>query len=669
MIGLCPFHDEKTPSFTVSPSKNIYKCFGCGKGGGPVQFLMDHDSLSYPEAIRNLAGRYNIDIAEDSAEDAEEAKEQKRQEESYFIINKYAADYYSHQLTETQNGKAIALSYFKERGFLLSTIEKFQLGYAPEDGKALTVNAKAKQYNETFMKDLGLTSQKGYDFFRHRVMFPIHSISGKVIAFAGRTMSTSKSQPKYINSPETPIYNKRRVLYGMHLAKNSIRKKENCLVVEGYTDVISLVQNGVENVVASSGTAFTVEQVLLIKRYTDNVTFLYDGDAAGIKAALRGLDIVLENGMNVSLVLLPDGEDPDSYIRKIGNSSFEEFISDNAKDFIFFKMDLLLGEAGDDPIKRAGMIKDIISSVAKLRDPIKRSLYVKQCSQVLTIEESILVKEVNKQIRNEIKQKQLQKKREDRLKQRNESKFPEFKSNSNSVSPRPFPGIEGQPASSPSPSPSPFPDEAHSFPSEEQYHELDYWPEEKVVHKQSDFIVPQHDYQERDLARIVLAYGDQIVSIEDEEDITVADYVYSNISVVFEYFDNPLCKQIIEEAFRYTEQEDNKLSISQYFINHEDPNIANFAVDRMSTPYEFARWESIGVYLNQKMPEMNYFEDSLQAVLRFKLKKISKVLSKIMKRINEDESGDETRVTLLKAFKTLQAEKRELSDKLGNVIS
>ena len=465
------------------------------------------------------------------------------------------------------------------------------------------------------------------------------------------------------------IYNKRRVLYGMHLAKSSIRKKDNCLVVEGYTDVISLVQNGVENVVASSGTAFTAEQVLLIKRYTNSVTFLYDGDAAGIKAALRGLDIVLENGMDVSLVLLPDGEDPDSYIKKVGNSEFEAFITDNAKDFIFFKMDLLLGEAGDDPIKRAAMIKDIISSVAKLRDQIKRSLYVKKCSQVLGMDEAILIKEVNKQIRNEIKQKQLQQKREDRMKQRNSAR-PQassqgFRPNA-APSPNPSQGFDGP--LSPNPSPSPFPDELPPFP-DEQYHELDHWPEEKVVHKQPDFKLAQHDYQEKDLARIVLAYGDQLVSIDDEEEITVADYVFSNISVVFEYFDNPLCKQIIEEGFKYTEQADNKLTISQYFINHSDQAIANFAVDRMSTPYEFARWESIGVYLNQKMPEMNYLEDSLQAVLRFKLKKISNVLAKIMKRINEDESGEETRVTLLKAFKTLQAEKRELADKLGNVIS
>ena len=359
MIGLCPFHDEKTPSFTVSPSKNIYKCFGCGKGGGPVQFLMEHDSLSFPESIRQLAQRYNISIEEDQNVDKDQVAEKLRLEESYFIINKFASEFYTKQLFETQTGKAIALSYFKERGFLQATIEKFELGYSSDESKALTTKAASLQYKEAYMKDLGLTSQKGYDFFRHRVMFPIHNVSGKVVAFAGRTLSTQKSQPKYINSPETPIYNKRKTLYGLHLAKSAIRKGDNCLVVEGYTDVISLVQNGVENVVASSGTAFTREQVILIKRYTDNVTFLYDGDAAGIKAALRGLDIVLENGMNVSLVLLPDGEDPDSYVRKLGNADFEEFLSKNATDFIFFKMNLLMEEAGNDPVKRSAMIKDL----------------------------------------------------------------------------------------------------------------------------------------------------------------------------------------------------------------------------------------------------------------------------------------------------------------------
>lgn len=670
LIGLCPFHDEKTPSFTVSPSKNIYKCFGCGKGGGPVQFLMEHDSMSFPEAIRSLAGRYNIDIEEDSNQDKEEYEANRRQEESYFIINKFAADFYADQLKNTEDGRMIAMSYFKERGFLESTIEKFQLGYSPTGGKVLTDLAAEKQFNGEFMRDLGLTSQKGYDFFRSRVMFPIHAVSGKVIAFAGRTLSTQKSQPKYINSPETPIYNKRKVLYGMHLAKTSIRKKDNCLVVEGYTDVISLVQNGVENVVASSGTAFTTEQVRLIKRYTENVTFLYDGDAAGVKAALRGMDIVLENGMNVSLVMLPDGEDPDSYIRKSGNSAFEEYLADNAKDFIFFKMDLLMGEAGTDPIKKASMIKDIIGSVAKLRDPIKRSLYVSQCSQALNVDEAILVKEVNKQIRNEIKQKQLEQKREERLKQRAAMNKSQMQFDQPPTQWGPPPGQQQGPSPSQAGgSSSPFPNEPFPYEEPAGYHEMDEYPEERIKHRQPDFKLPTNDYQEKDLARIVISYGDQVITLDEEEEMTVADFIFTNINSVFEYFDNPLCKRVIEEGFKFADRQDKTLSISQFFINHSDQAISIFAIDRLSSPYEFADWERIGVYLNQKMPEKNFLEDSMQAVLRFKLKKISKVLDKIKERIAVDGTDDEGRVRLLKAFKKLQLEKKELAEQLGNVIS
>lgn len=657
MIGLCPFHDEKTPSFTVSPSKNIFKCFGCGKGGGPVQFLMEHDSMSFPEAIRHLAGKYNITLEEDSKEESDKYAEQKKIEESYYLLNQWALEHFVYNLNSTQDGKLIGLSYFKERGFLESTLEKFQLGFSLDNSKNLTEKAIKLQYKEDFLKELGLTSQKGYDFFRNRVMFPIHSVGGKVIAFAGRTLSSGKSQPKYINSPETPIYNKRKVLYGMHLAKTSIRKKENCIVVEGYTDVISLVQNGVENVVASSGTAFTQEQVRLIKRYTDNVTFLYDGDAAGVKAAMRGLDVVLENGMNVSLVLLPDGEDPDSFIRASGNANFESYVAENSKDFIFFKMDLLMKEAGNDPIKKSKMIKDIIGSVAKLRDPIKRSLYVRQCSQVLHVDEAILVKEVNKQIRSEIKQRDLEKVRLERQKQRNEANG--------------GPGPAGLSISNSNPFPNaPFPGENYPFDpgGSEGYHEMDFYPEEQIKHEQPSFKLAVDDYQEKDLARIIVMSGDQIIELDDAE-ITVADFVYSNIQDIFPYFENDLFKSIIEEAFKYVEGEATADNISQYFINHEDEKIRNIAVDLLSSPYEFANWERIHVYLNQKMPDKNYFDDSMQAVLRFKLKKMSKILDTMKLRIKEGDGDEDYTARLLKAFRQLQFEKKELAEKLGNVIS
>lgn len=664
LIGLCPFHDEKTPSFTVSPAKNIYKCFGCGKGGGPVQFLMEHDSLSFPEAIRQLAAKYNVDLEEDSKEDSEQYAEQKKLEESYYILNKWAADHFIYNLHNTQDGKLIGLSYFQERGFLSATLEKFELGFSSDNSKELTDKALKLQYNETFLKELGLTSKKGYDFFRNRVMFPIHNVAGKVIAFAGRTLSSAKSQPKYINSPETPIYNKRKVLYGIHLAKNSIRKKDNCIVVEGYTDVISLVQNGVENVVASSGTAFTQEQVRLIKRYTDNVTFIYDGDAAGVKAALRGLDIVLENGMNVSLVLLPDGEDPDSFIKASGNAQFENYVAENSKDFIFFKMELLMEEAGNDPIKKSKMIKDIIASVAKLRDPIKRSLYVRQCSQVLHVEEAILVKEVNKQIRNEIKQKELEKVRLERQQKREAERG--YAGGNSPADTRPV----GLISDNVSPlSEVPFPQEAglgeHGVDS---YHELDFFPEEQVNHQQQDFRIRANDYQEKDLARIVVTSGDQLIQLDDSE-ITVADFVYSNIANIFPFFENELYKSIIELGFKYVESDGMSTGVTQYFINHQDQKLSSAAVDLISSPYELADWERIHVYLNQKMPEKNFFDDSMQAVLRFKLKKMSSVIDKMKKRIIEESGNEETTARLLKAFRQLQLEKKELAEQLGNVIS
>ena len=663
MIGLCPFHDEKTPSFTVSPSKNIYKCFGCGKGGGPVQFVMEHDQLSFPEAIRVLAAKYNITLEEDNKKDDKEYAAQRKQEESFYILNDFALEHYTDNLFNTQDGKLIGLSYFKERGFLENTIQKFQLGFAMNDSKALTTKALANQFKEDYLKEVGLMSQKGYDFFRNRVMFPIHSVSGKVIAFAGRTLSTQKSQPKYINSPESPIYNKRKILYGMHLAKTAIRKKENCLIVEGYTDVISLVQNGIENVVASSGTALTSAQVRLVKRFTDNVTFLYDGDTAGVKAAMRGLDLVLENGMNVSLVLLPDGEDPDSFVKAKGNAGFEAYIEEAAKDFIFFKMDLLLKESETDPIKKAKVIKDIIGSIAKVREPIKRSLYVQQCSSALDVSEAILIKEVNKTIRSEIKQKQIQEERAQRRQERQQD-------NQSSSSFGPVPG------QAPLPSEEGFP--GQEYPDGE-YNEWQEYPEEQIKHEQPSFkSASSHEFQEKDLARIVIENGDKNVHQfwvektkewhnEVDGDITIAEMIYNEIFDVIDYFDNEKYKQVILEGFNFVEKGSATGSISDYFINHRDPVLATLAIDVLSDPYTFANWEQKGVLLNQKMPEKNFREDSRLSILMFKLKKFTQVLKKLTERISSEEN-EEVRGTLLKAFMEMQVQKSQLSQELGVVI-
>ncbi|MCI5080604.1 MAG: DNA primase, partial [Saprospiraceae bacterium] len=317
MIGLCPFHNEKTPSFTVSPAKNIYKCFGCGKAGNPVQFLMDHENLSFPEALRWLAQKYGIEIEEKQV--SQEVIEERQRLDSLYIVNKFARDFFAEQLFETDRGKSVGLSYFKQRGFREDIIRKFGLGYSPAQSDLLTVTAKQKGYNIDLMKEVGLTSKYGRDFFRDRVMFTIHNLSGKVIGFGGRILQKDVKAPKYINSPETEIYNKSKVLYGAFFAKTAIRKQDECILVEGYTDVISLHQDGIENVVASSGTSLTVDQIRLVKRYTQNIKILYDGDKAGIKAALRGLDLVLAQDMNVKVVLLPEGEDPDSYLQGVGS--------------------------------------------------------------------------------------------------------------------------------------------------------------------------------------------------------------------------------------------------------------------------------------------------------------------------------------------------------------
>ncbi|HMP31794.1 MAG TPA: DNA primase, partial [Saprospiraceae bacterium] len=403
MMGLCPFHDEKSPSFVVSPTKGLYKCFGCGKSGTAVGFIMEHENLTYPEALRYLANKYNITIEEIEISDTERAA--KQLSESLFIINEYAAQHFNQNLTQTEEGRAVGLSYFKERGFLDKTIQQWQLGFALKDGKAFTHQAKAKQYNIENLKLLGLTTQNDNDFFRERVIFPIHNLSGKIIAFAGRIMTNIKTQPKYINSPESEIYNKRKNLFGLFFAKGEIRKQDECILVEGYTDVMTFYQGGIENVVASSGTSLTEEQIRLIHRFTKNITIIYDGDNAGIKAALRGLDLVLKEDMNVRLVLLPDGDDPDSFFKRNGIEKTKKYLEQNKKDFIAFKTDLLLEENGKDPIKRAEILRDLANTVALVPDAIKRLTYIRELSNKLEIDEKVLSSEVEKEVNKHKKDK------------------------------------------------------------------------------------------------------------------------------------------------------------------------------------------------------------------------------------------------------------------------
>ena len=393
----CPFHHEKTPSFVISPAKQIYKCFGCGKAGDSVKFVMEHEHFSYVDALKYLAQKYNIEIEE--TEQTPEFIEQQSKRDGLYIVNEYAKDFFVHNMHESDEGKSIGLSYFKERGFSEEIIKKFQLGYALNSYSALTDAALEKGYQLEILQNAGLSSKKEntkLDFFRERVMFPIHGVSGQVLGFGGRILKSNAKAPKYINTPDTDIYDKSKVLYGIFYAKVAIRKEDECYMVEGYTDVISLNQAGIENVVSSSGTSLTKDQVRLIKRYTENITVLYDGDAAGIKAALRGIDIILENGLNVKVVLLPENQDPDSFVREKGQEGFQAFVAENKKDFILFKLELLLEDAKNDPIKKAALVGDIVESISKIPDAIKRSIYLKESADLLGVGEQILLNESNK---------------------------------------------------------------------------------------------------------------------------------------------------------------------------------------------------------------------------------------------------------------------------------
>lgn len=402
MWACCPFHGEKSPSFSVSPAKQIYKCFGCGKAGDPIQFVMDIEGVGFQEAIRHLAGKYGIEVEEDENRTPEQDLQQ-NERESLFIALNFAKDFFVKNL-QTEEGRSIGLSYFKERGFNPQIIEKFDLGYALDGWDHFLKAAKAAGFEEDILLKAGLILQKEgdssrlYDRFRGRVTFAIHNISGKAIGFGARILTKDKNQPKYINSPETPIYHKSDVLYGMFQAKKAIRDQDNCYLVEGYTDVISMHLSGIENVVASSGTSLTEGQIKLIKRFTNQVTVLYDGDAAGIKASIRGIDLLLEGGLNVKAVVFPDGDDPDSYSRKVGSQAFQDYLKENSRDFIGFKIGLYQNEFVKDPIRKAEVIREIVQSIGKIPDPIVRSVYAKEASGLLQIEEEIIHAELNKSL-------------------------------------------------------------------------------------------------------------------------------------------------------------------------------------------------------------------------------------------------------------------------------
>jgi len=407
MLACCPFHDEKTPSFTVSPAKGIYKCFGCGKGGDSVGFVMEIEGLGYVEALKQLASKYAITVEQEELPPDEVHKQNER--DSLYIVLNYAKETFIHNLWQTEDGKNIGLSYLQERGIDKQNIKKFELGYTFPEWDSFYKKAKADGHSEELLEKAGLIIRKEpdkiFDRFRGRVIFPIQSVSGKTIAFGARTLKKD-DQPKYLNSPETDVYHKSKILYGIYQAKQAIRQKENCYLVEGYTDVIGLHMAGIENVVASSGTSLTEDQIRLIGRFSENITVLFDGDEAGIKASLRGIDMILEGGLNVKAVVFPEGEDPDSYFRQVGSTAFQEYLQTQPIDFITFKVNLFKEEAERDPIRKSEVIREIVQSIAKIPDPIKRSVYLQQCSTLLSIDESVLITQMNKVLLSQKKEKQ-----------------------------------------------------------------------------------------------------------------------------------------------------------------------------------------------------------------------------------------------------------------------
>ena len=620
LIGLCPFHNEKTPSFTVSPAKNLYKCFGCGKAGNAVGFLMEHESMSFPEALRYLAKKYNIEIEETQV--SEEYKEERKYLDSLFIINDYAKNYYEEQLFLTDIGKSVGLHYFKERGYREETIRKFGLGFAHNKSDAFTLKATNDGYQLDLLKKLGLTSQHGRDFFRNRVMFTLHNLSGKVIGFAGRILQKDAKAPKYINSPETDIYNKSQFLYGAHQARKAIRKEDECILVEGYTDVISLHQAGIENVVASSGTSLTIEQIRLIKRYTPNIKILYDGDAAGVKAALRGLDMVLEQDLNVKVCLLPKGEDPDSYLQNVGSSAFKEYLEKESADFILFKTKLLMEEASGDPVKKTRLIKDIVESIALIPDPIKRSLYVKECAFQMEVEEGILVEETNRTVTQLLSKKRYKRRSGQDTPQRNE-----------------------------------------------QENFLKTVPAETQSDQQQKPSESGLEFLEREIARVLISHCGKI--FDPEEQLSVEAYVLLNIEELVEDFQNELYKKVVLECLDKTIAKSPVNSA--YFINHTDQEISQLAISLVHSPFEYSsNWEGMHdmPLQTQPNPEDNFQRDAINVVYLFKLRKADKLLAQNQDKIKkaQEDKSEEEYMRLLKVQQKLLAMRADLAAQFKAVV-
>lgn len=681
-IGLCPFHNEKTPSFSVSPSKGLCKCFSCGKGGNVVHFIMEHEQLSYYEALKWLARKYNIEVKE--RELTEEEKQASNLRESLFVVNQFASEYFQNVLYNVEEGQRIGMTYLRSRGFRDDIIKKFQLGYSTDNRDALARTAIEKGYKPEFLEKTGLCYRKDdgtlRDRFWGRVIFPVHTLSGKVVAFGGRVLNaaTKNVQMKYVNSPESEIYHKSRELYGIYFAKQAMVRQDRCFLVEGYTDVISMHQSGIENVVASSGTALTSDQIRLIHRFTNNITVLYDGDGAGIKASIRGIDMLLEEGMNVKVCLLPDGDDPDSFARKHNATEYQAYINDHEVDFIRFKTDLLIEEAGKDPIKKANLITSIVKSISVIPDSITRNVYIRECSEMLRMEERVLVNAVGK-LKEQADENR--KKEEQRKEYRARLQAEQQATQQAAVSAPPanaevsgaLASLSGADAPMESPLPGdelpPMPEEGGVDPSyppvpvEDDY--VSFIPsegnEEKLFYK-----------QEVDLMRMLIRYGEKVMCMAEDEDgneipVTVAEYIAEGLHNDSLGFHIALHRRVLNECVAHIH--DSGFCAERYFVSHLDPEVSKLAAEMASDRYVLSKYHSRG----QKIvtDEERLYELIPRLLVDFKLNIVTAELDHILKALtaNPDVSRDtKSAAEIMQRYKQLHEVRIVLARHAGDRV-
>ncbi len=621
LIGICPFHKEKTPSFNVNPARNIFKCFGCGKAGDAVRFIMEHEHYSYPEALRYLAKKYGIKIEEREQSPEELAAQNER--ERMFNINSFAQEYFSNIMMTSDEGQSVGLAYFHERGFRDAIINRFQLGYCPNSGSAFTDYATQHGYDKDLLIKVGLTGSyenRIYDRYQGRVIFPIHNLTGKVIGFGGRILTKEKTKAKYVNSPESEIYNKSQTLYGIFFARNEISRLDNCILVEGYADVLSMHQAGIENVVASSGTSLTTEQIRMISRYTKNITMLYDGDAAGIHAALRGTNMILEEGMNVRIVVLPPEDDPDSFVQNNPIEVVTKYLADNAKDFIGFKTNLLLKDAQNDPIKRASVIKDIVETIAVIPDPIYRATYIKECSRTLEMPEQTLTNEVNKILRAKYrKQLGLDPKQDSQL------TYQEYQT---------------------------------------------YQPQQQVEPESS---TPIGFFQEQELVKLLLSHGSENIELEekDEDGKVINTYITTIASAIVDdlkndglLFRDETHKKIFDAFDRGLDT--GILPTAHDFTSSEDQDVAVLAADLLSTQYKLDDWQRHRIVVKTEDDVLK--KTVLSSILRFKDMVIEDRRAAVVKELQSCTDPDD-QLILLQKKKKLDDIRLKINHDLGIVIT